>query len=523
MDKEPSLKEEFAASVEPKFRSMSSANRTTFTGTVAKIVTDFLLAFQLAVMAFLYAFFAWYFPVFYYVSLVMTFCACIYILVSEKDGLSKSSWLFLMIISFGCGYIILLLSDTRVCCGYDRRRFAEIYSRCRRYTPAFVAPASGESVANDCRYFYKAGGFVPYKNTRMRYFNMGAPLFNDMLTRMEEATEFIFVEFFTFADGALLERLLSVLKRKAAQGVKVRAIYDDAGCQGVLSRATKKRMREAGIELKVFQRMLSLFSFGLNIRDHRKIVVIDGKTAYVGGCNVADKYSNLIRMQAVWKDAGVRLEGEGVDGLTLMFLRQWEFVTKDKVDFGEYIGRYEKFENDGIVVPYSGGADLAEGVCRGAYINLVSGAEERLYIMTPYFIPGAELYQLIKNKALSGVDVRLVLPAVPDWKFIYRVTRYNAESLVKYGVKVYYVKGTFVHSKVAITENAAIVGSVNMDMRSFNMQYDNAVYTDDAEVMSGILSDFAETMLGNQPSDGNLQTRFQKFLASVLKIVSPLM
>ena len=523
MQKWRSLREDFAASIEPKFRAMSSANRKTLQGTVARYVTDFLLAFQCAIMAFVYAALSYLFPIFWYVSLGLTFLACIYILVSGKDGLSKSSWIFLMIVSFGCGYIILILADRRICCRSDKRRFNAIYARCARYTPEYPAINAVTPVLNDCEYFYKAGGFLPYKNTRVRYFNMAAPLFNDMLIKMEEAKEFIFIEFFTFADGMLLERFISVLKRKVAQGVRVCLIYDDAGCQGVLSRATKKRIADAGIEIKVFQRMLSLFSFGLNIRDHRKIVVIDGKVGYAGGCNVADKYANLIRLQAIWKDAGIRLEGEGVDGLTLMFLRQWEFVSRQRVDFGEYTGRYDRFESPHIVLPYAGGADLSESVCRDAYINIISGANERVYIMTPYFIPGQELYQLIKNKALSGVDVRLILPTVPDWKFIYRVSKLNAEGLVKSGVKVYYVRNTFVHSKVILTENAAIVGSVNMDMRSFNMQYDNAVYSDDPALMEDILADINDVTSANEVSDGEQLNFFQKAVATVLKVVSPLM
>ena len=487
------------------------------------VVTDLFLASQLALLAFLYAFFAYYYCIFFYISLGLTFFAAVHVFICERDAQSKSSWLFLFIASFGCGYIVYLLADKRVCYGYDKRRFAEIMKRSEPFVGEYSLGNASISVANDCEYIYKSGGYIPYTNTEVKYFSDARHFFDNILTRLESAERFVFLEFFIVSDGVLLERLLSVLRRKVSQGVEVRMLYDDAGCQGVLSQEMKKRIRAAGINLKVFARMFAPFSFGLNYRDHRKIVVIDGKTGYVGGCNIADECTNEVKMNGYWKDAGVKMEGAAVDGLSLTFLRQWEFATRVRTDFAEYLNHYEKKISDSTVVPYAGGPEIDEALCRGVYANLIAGAQEKLYIMTPYFIPDGDVMNAIKAKALSGVDVRLVLPSVPDYGFIYKVTRANAERMMKNGVKVYFVRSAFVHSKIVLTENATAVGSVNMDMRAFYQEFDNGVYTDDKALMNDVAEDFNEVFANNCEQVPAKHNIFSQLITACLRVVSPLM
>ncbi len=486
------------------------------------VFTDIWLAAQLAVLAFLYAFFAYVFPAFFYLSIAITVCTALYVFVCERDAQSKSSWLFLFLVSFGCGYIVYFLASKRVCYGYDRKRYAQIYARSKEYLGG-TRPECSQAVKNDCEYIYNSGGFVPYCNTRIKYYANSRDLFENLLYDLEQATEFIFLEFFIVADGVLLERLIHVLSRKVQEGVEVRFLYDDAGSQGVLTAATKKRLRAAGVDFKVFAKMFAPFSFGLNFRDHRKIVVIDGKKGYVGGCNIADECINQHKMHGLWKDTGVSLEGEAVNGLSLTFLRQWEFATKSTVDYGKYANRAEKFESDSVVVPYAGGPEIEEALCRGVYANVLSGARERIYMMTPYFIPDGDMIAQLIAKARSGVDVRLVLPAVPDYPFIYVVSRSNAERLMKNGVKVYYMNRYFVHSKVMLTENCVTVGSVNIDMRAFYEEFDNGVYTNDEGVMKDALADFNEIFAMNEEQVPAKHNFFYNLIAGVLRIVSPLM
>lgn len=488
------------------------------------LLTDLGIVFQLLVLASLYAFFSFLSRIFFYVSLALTLLSAVRVLICERDAQVKTSWLFLFVISFGCGYIVYFLADKRICYGLKRRRYSKIFARSEKYIGDFSVNGVSRTVFNDCGYIRDKGGYIPYDGTDLKYFSDAALLFTEMVADLEKAERFIFMEYFIVSEGRLLEKLIEVLSRKAAEGVEVRFLCDDVGSQGVLRCETKKRIKSAGIKFKVFEKLFTLFNFGLNFRDHRKIVVIDGKYGYVGGCNIADDCINYRKAQGGrWKDAGLRLEGAAVDGLSLAFLRQWEFAARENSDFGKYLNHYEKTPNVSNVVPYAGGPEIKEALCRGVYENVIKGAQEKLYIMTPYLIPDGKLFKMLKEKAKKGVDVRIALPAVPDYPFIYLVTRSNADRLQKCGVKIFYAQKTFLHSKVTLTENSLTVGSVNMDMRSFYLEFDNGVYTDDKGAMNSAEADFNEIFAANPERPPIKRNIFVKFATAILRIVSPLM
>ena len=487
------------------------------------VLTDLSIVFQLAVLAFIYAALAFMFPVFFYISLGLTGLCALHVFTTERDGQIVASWLLLFILSFGCGYIVYTLADKRVCYGYNRRRYSKIYERSKQYVAEFTTEGTSATVANDCGYVNNVSGYVPYRNTVINYFSSSRNALNNIIEMIENAKEFVFMEFFIVADGILLDRLINACKRKTAEGVKIYMLCDDVGCAGVLSNNAIKRLKDAGVNFKIFEKLFTLFSFGLNFRDHRKIVVVDGKIGYTGGFNFIDDCANMRKMQGIWKDSGIRLEGEGVDGLALAFIRQWEFATKEQLDYAEFTGKYDKVENNSVVLPFAGGPEICDDLCRGVYANMIAGAREKLYIMTPYLIPDGEILSQIKQKAQSGVDVRIVLPGVPDYNYIYRVTRSNAERLLKYGVKIYYAKSEFVHSKVMLTENCLTVGSVNMDMRAFYQEFDNGVYTDDCTARGQALADFESIFERNEPAKSLTRNPFTIFIAALLRIVSPLM
>ena len=489
-------------------------------GAFVCFATAFTLAVQMCTLVFLYVFFACVFPVFFYVSLALTFITCIAVFISDRDAQSKAGWLILMVLSCGSGYIIFILAHKKVCYGAYKRAFDRLYARSKKYTPQFVLSDCSEEARGICTYLNNAAGFVPYGGTDIKYLNSPAAFFEDFFNRLDSAEKFVFIEFFIVADGELFERLLKALSRKVEQGVEVRIMYDDAGSLGLLSRNAKKRVRQAGILLQPFSRMLSPFSFALNFRDHRKIIVIDGKTAYAGGCNVVDE---CIQSRAVFKDAGVRIDGGAVDAMTLAFLRQWEFVCGKCADWGDYVGLSEPADNASVVMPYAGGPDLKEDVCHSVYLGMINSAKSRLYIMTPYFVPGGSVLCALKAKALSGVDVRLVLPEVPDWRFLYRMTVSYAQSLIPYGVKVYFAENTFVHSKVVLSDGCAATGSVNMDMRSFYLEFDNGVFTDDKRFIADAENDFNAVFAENEPAKQGRVGIAGKIFTGFLKIFSPLM
>jgi cardiolipin synthase len=454
---------------------------------------------------------------------VISVISAVSVLSSHRSTETKAVWVLFILVFFVFGFVVYFMSNDRIMYRRARKRHASIYQRTSRFNKQYEDPQTSEDVVATCRYLNNSGGFAPCTNTAVKYFPSGASTFDDIIESIKRAEKFVFIEFFAVADGILFNRIWNILKEKLKQGVEVKIIYDDIGSRS-LSRKTRKKIKDAGGEIRVFNKLMSRFTFALNFRDHRKIVIVDGKVAYTGGCNLADEYINEKRMHGYWKDCGLRMEGEAVDQLTLFFLRQWEYIVKKAFDYAPYLNHFTPTQDTSTVVPYIGGPEFEHSICKSVYENVISSAKKKLYIMTPYFVPDDSIRQCIINSALAGVDVRIILPSVPDKMYVYVISKDNAENLIKYGVKVYYAKDMFLHSKVVLTEQCAVVGSVNFDMRSFFQQFENAVLTDDVGVMNDIDKDFAQTfenskLMSKKQKNGIVKT----MIIGALRIVSPLM
>ncbi len=460
-------------------------------------------------------------------AIIITFASCIYVLSSNKNSQSKAVWIMFLVVFFYFGYIIFWLSDEHVFFRSKGKRYQKIFERSEIFEPeGNTKKISNKEVKQNVNYLQKVGSFANFSDTRGKYFSSGTTLFDEILKKISEAKKYIFIEFYIISDGVLLSRLEKILTKKCKEGVEVRIIFDDMGSYRTFSYKTRKRLKSAGIKICGFNQLISWFSFGLNYRDHRKIVVIDGKVGFTGGANLSDEYTNNKRMHGYWKDSGIMIEGAAVDGLTMIFLRQWEFVSKNQTNYLDYLGLSEKFENDAVYIPFADGLEYKSNIAKSVFANMISGANERLYIMTPYFIVDDVILELIKNKALSGVDVRLILPAVPDKKTVYRVTRNTAEKLISSGVKVYTMNHSFVHSKVILTENSCVVGTINFDLRSFYQQFENAVFTDDIEIIKAVWQDFENVIkVSTLITDANSTRKKLKnrIISGLLGIVSPFM
>ncbi len=485
--------------------------------------TMFFIALQGLAIILLYAYLAYKFPLFFYISLALTGAVFLFVAISEKRTQVKISWLVLLILSCGFGYILYFLAMKEVCFFIGRLRFSSIFKRTRKFEKSYTPPEASPVTVKHCNYINSQTRAAAYSGCSLKYFADGTAFFGDFFKRLESAQKFVFIEFFIFADCKLADRLCEVLKRKAAEGVEVRILYDAMGSLGMVSGKTIKDLKSHGVKTAVFSRLLIFFRFSLNFRDHRKIIVIDGKTGYVGGSNIADECVNQSASTAKWKDAGLRLDGEAVDALTLSFIRQWDFAAHSKTNPESFSGLSERFENKSTVMPYSGGPELGGKVLRGVYANMIDDAQEKLYIMTPYLAPDGEIIKNIERKARSGTDVRIVLPAVPDWKFLYAVTVDNAEKLIRSGVKIYYLENTLAHGKVMLTDSAAAVGSVNMDMRSFYEEYDNGVYTDDTNFRAAVQADFKKVFAVTPEAEAKKRGIFSKCKVAILRLFSPLM
>ena len=495
-------------------------------GVLKAFVIFGIIGFQLLLFIVLHTSFILSFKWTALLTFIISLITCIYVLSSNKNSHSKAVWIIFLLLFFPFSYIFYLMSDERVLLARSSKRFKSIYLYSSKYANKQNAKSSNKNVNNNCAYLYNAGGFNAYNGTKAEYFSSGASFFDNVIERIKNAKSFVFLEFFIIADGALFSRIFDVLTQKVTEGVDVRVIYDDMGSHKVLSRKSKQALKNAGVKIQPFNRITPFFSLALNFRDHRKIIVVDGQTAYTGGCNLADEYVNEKRMHGYWKDSGIRLDGKGVDGLTITFLRQWEFLTKTKQDYSQFLNRGEEYKTDSVFVPYADGFEYDKNIGKNVYECMVSSASEKIFIMSPYFIVDDTLSNLLINKAMSGVDVRLIIPEIPDKAFVYGVTRNNAEKLIDSGVKVYCMKKSFVHTKVLLTESSAVIGSINMDLRSFYQQFECGIFTDDDKILNQVQSDFTNII-----KDSFLITEKNKLrnhliyraFAGVMQIFAPFM
>lgn len=497
-------------------------------GALKTIVILLLIAVQLALMIVSYLYFLTIFKGYFIFSILCSFIACLHALSSDYNGQAKAMWVLFLITSFSFGYIIYIMSDKRVLFGKSRKKMAkiekEVSSVIKVKDVSFVENDNVKAIAN---YLSKVGGFDYYTDSKTTYFSSGTLFFDDVILELKKAKKFIFLEFYIVSDGVLLKRILDILKEKVKNGVDVRIIYDDVGSHRTLKRKTKREIVKAGIKLQAFNRLVPIFNIALNLRDHRKIVIIDGSVSYTGGANLADEYINEKRMHGYWKDSAIKIEGNAVNNLTIAFLKQWQFLTTQSVDYRKFVENKDaKNFNQGIVIPFVSGPNYDSSIAQNMYINLISSANKKLYIMTPYFIPDETIYNLLINKARQGVDVRIILPDVADKKFVYIVSRNNAEKLLKYGVRLYTMTSSFVHSKVVLSENLAIVGSINMDLRSFNQQFESAVITSDMATILDAQKDFTATFTRSNEITWLNAKRNKlgyRVLAGLFNLISPFM
>ena len=347
------------------------------------------------------------------------------------------------------------------------------------------------------RYMEQKGSCALYCHSHMEYYSLGDYVFDPLLEDLKAAKEFIFLEFFLIEEGKFWDSVLEVLKEKAAEGVEVRLIYDDLGCVPLLPRNYYKKLEKAGIKVHIFSRLTPVFTMQYNNRDHRKIVVIDGRVAYTGGFNLCDEYINQCEKFGHWKDNGVRVTGNAVRQFTLMFLQMWNAARFNMGVENEYFDRFMKqypVESDGMIIPYGDGPHRKEPLAKYVYKDILNAATNYVWISSPYLILDDSMETAIKHAAQSGVDVRILLPHIPDKVIPYMIARSHYPALLKAGVKVYEYEPGFVHAKTWISDDRiATVGSVNLDYRSLFLHYEIGCLFYKCEGIRDIKKDFEKT------------------------------
>ena len=389
-------------------------------------------------------------------------------------------------------------------------------------TDALVPASRGLS-----RYVSEYGPYPAWKNSTAKYYPCGEAMYPDLLADLEKAERFIFLEFFIVRTGKMWKGVEDILVRKAAQGVDVRLIYDDFGSLLGLPSDFVVQMERAHIRCIPFNPVVPLLSLVMNHRDHRKIVVIDGKVAYTGGINLADEYINAITRFGYWKDAGLRIEGTAVWNFTVMFLDFWNAFRPFEQDYSAFRPQLAVLPaSDGVVQPYADSPLDEEPVAETVYLDILAQAQQYVYFYTPYLAIGEEMLDALRNAAKRGVDVRLVLPGIPDKKLVFRLSRSYYLPLLRAGVRIYEYTPGFLHAKCCVSDDrAAVVGSINMDYRSMFLHFECGVLLLQNSQVLTLRDDVRRTL----PQCREVQCADCRtglvgtVLDSVLRLLSPLM
>mgnify|MGYP004631671885 FL=1 len=376
-------------------------------------------------------------------------------------------------------------------------------------------------------YVAKYGSYPAWRSTTAQYFACGEAMYPRLLEDLERAEHSIFLEFFIVSEGKMWGGVEEILRRKAAQGVDVRLIYDDFGSLLGLPADFVVRMERAHIRCIPFNPVVPVLSLVMNHRDHRKIVVIDGTVAYTGGVNLADEYINAQQRFGYWKDAALRVEGDAAWNFTVMFLNFWNAFRPSETDYSSFRPRTrEPAVQDGVVQPYADSPLDEEPVAETVYLNILAQAHHYVYIYTPYLAIGEEMLDALKNAAKRGVDVRLVLPGIPDKKLVFRLSRSYYLPLLRAGVHIYEYTPGFLHAKCYVSDDrVAVVGSINMDYRSLFLHFECGVLLQYNSQIAVLRDDVLTTLPQcREIAVSDCRTNLLgTLLDSVLRLLSPLL
>lgn len=460
----------------------------------------------------------------------------IYLINNRTEPAFKMVWMTIIMIAPVFGTFLYLFVETQIGVRWLNARLQHMHEMTRHYWTQNEAVHSklkeeDEQTASLANYVCEFGGFPAYENTGIQYFSCGEDKIEELLRQLEKAEKFIFMEYFIVARGYVWDRVLDILKRKAKEGVEVRFMYDGTCTISLLPPNYPKKLEKEGIKCRVFSPIRPALSTHQNNRDHRKVVVIDGKVAFTGGINLADEYINRKIRFGHWKDTAIMLEGDAVRSFTLMFLEMWNVAKNEKVEeFEPYlnvVNQRQPQEGDGFIIPYGDSPVDTELVGEMVYMDILNTAKKYVHIMTPYLILDNEMLTALKFAAKRGVEVIIIMPHVPDkwYAFVLAKTYYN--ELLDAGVQIYEYTPGFVHAKVFTSDDErAVVGTINMDYRSLYLHFECAAFMYKNKEIVNIEKDF-QTTLGKcqriTQEDYKRQKNFDKIAGRVLRVLAPLM
>ena len=417
-------------------------------------------------------------------SVLFTFLMVVYLLNSSLNPTAKITWLIVIMLLPVFGVLLFLYTQSNI----GHRALKKWVNDVIAESKSCIVQETGVmerftrencGAASLARYIQRSGCYPVYEKTAVTYFPSGEEKFREMLVQLEAAEHFIFMEYFIVDEGVMWGTILEILVKKAAAGVDVRVMYDGTCEFSLLPHDYPKRLRALSIKCKMFAPVAPFISTHYNYRDHRKILVIDGHTAFNGGVNLADEYINQKERFGHWKDTAVMLQGEAVKSFTLMFLQMWDMDKKEK-EYARFLSYpVNPRENaKGWVIPYGDCPLDNDKVGERVYMDILNRAVSYVHIMSPYLILDGETETALKFAAERGVEVVLLLPGIPDKEVPYALAKTHYPSLLASGIQIYEYTPGFVHAKVFVSDDReAVVGTINLDYRSlYPVSYTHLIF-----------------------------------------------
>lgn len=461
----------------------------------------------------------------------------LYVINKDENPSFKLAWIIPITVIPVFGTLLYLFLELQWEGKIINRRLRENISDTQPYlkqNPRYMEQLAktSRSNANLAAYIENSGSYPVYGNTNVKYYPVGEEMFEDMKKELEKAKRFIFMEYFIVERGEMWDSILEILERKVQDGVEVRFMYDGMCCLVLLPYSYPRELRAKGLKAKMFAPIRPALSTYQNNRDHRKILVIDGHTAFTGGINLADEYINRKVRFGHWKDTGIMVKGDAVTSFTMMFLQMWNITEKEPEDYGRYLRDPEFFyppelSMEGFVIPYGDSPLDQETVGELVYLDIINTARNYVHIMTPYLILNYELVQALQFAAKRGVETIIIMPHIPDKEYAFLLAKAHYEELIRAGVQIYEYTPGFVHAKVFTSDDEkAVVGTINMDYRSLYLHFECAAYIYRNEVIKDVERDFKETLAKSQVitlEECRHYPWYKKFAGRVLRLFAPLM
>lgn len=498
---------------------------------VAVIVV--LMLFQIAVLYSILRYFNEYYVFFNIANVLLAAVIVFRIIIGDNNPAYKIAWIIPILIFPLFGVLLYLIFGRNRLTIREKASMEDIHSLMLKHKdtqdllPLEEIKQLDSLAAAQSEYIRNYAYFAPHHDIYSQYLPQGEIFFERLKEELLKARKFIFMEYFIIEEGLMWDSILKILVDKAQNGVTVRLIYDDMGCLFTLPHKYNQYLESLGIECCIFNQFTPVLSSRFNNRNHRKITVIDGETAFTGGLNLADEYINVKPRLGHWKDTGVMLKGPAVNSFTAMFLSLWYSVSGDMENYGSYFTLNTQTGGNGYIQPYSDTPFDSEAVGENIYLNLINKAQRYVYITTPYLVLDNEMVTALCLAAKSGVDIRIVTPHIPDKWYVHMVTRYYYKTLLACGVKIYEYTPGFIHAKTFVCDDKlAVVGTVNLDYRSLYLHMECGVWLYNSAAINEIYKDFGAIISKSQIITKEYINSFPfyyKLMQKFLMIFAPLM